>query len=233
MSEKIYLEREANLSKNPVLTLASMSPRRRELMSLGGWTFNIFPADVDESTLPEESPQAYVSRLAKTKARAAAQNAREEAIIIAADTTVADKDDILGKPKDAHEATTMLQSLRGRSHQVLTALAVFQASTGIQETALATTNVPMRNYTDAEVQAYIATGDPFDKAGSYAIQHPDFKPVEMLTGCYANVVGLPLCHLLRTLEKFGILPQFNLPQACQRTLQYQCDVYESVLKGEL
>ena len=139
----------------------------------------------------------------------------------------------LGKPADADEARRMLVSLRGRIHQVYTALAVFNPLSGEMVTELAATAVPMRNYTDAEIEAYIATGDPFDKAGSYAIQHPEFKPVEELSGCYANVVGLPLCHLVRTLRGFNIQPLTDVPSACQRTLNYQCPVYGPILEGEL
>jgi septum formation protein len=215
------------------LILASMSPRRRELMDLTGWEFEIMPANVDETPMPGETPQAYVLRLAEDKARAAVEEVHHGDIVVAADTTVADHDCILGKPQDAEDARVMLSSLRGRSHQVFTALAVYQPSPGILETDLAATDVPMRDYTDLEIESYIATGDPFDKAGSYAIQHPEFKPVEALTGCYANVVGLPLCHLSRTLRKFGLTPSHNLPSACQSALNYQCTVFDLIEKGDL
>jgi MAF protein len=198
-------------------------------MSLTGWDFHISPADVDETHLPEESPQAYVSRLAEAKARATTYETDQDHLVIAADTTVAHRDRILGKPEDAEQATEMLQSLRGRTHQVFTALVVLQPSTNKMEGDLAATDVPMRNYSDTEIQTYIATGDPFDKAGSYAIQHPEFSPVESLDGCYANVVGLPLCHLARTLRKFGITPQIDLPSACQKALSYQCPVFINIV----
>jgi MAF protein len=233
MRAKPHLERAELSSNNPELILASTSPRRRQLMGLGGWMFNIIPAEVDETPFPGESPQTYVVRLAEAKARFAAQAAPSRAIVIAADTTVADHGRILGKPKDVHEATTMLKNLRGHIHQVFTALAGYQPANNSLETALAATDVPMRDYSDAEIQAYVATGDPFDKAGSYAIQHPDFRPVERLSGCYANVVGLPLCHLSSVLKKFGITPQPDIPLACQKTLQYQCDVFTPIIKGEL
>ncbi len=229
MRAKTSLENEDPSSTRPVLILASTSPRRQQLLGLGGWIYNILPADVDETPLPEESPQVYVARLAEAKARAASSNIHEEAVVIAADTTVADGEKILGKPQDAQEAEKMLKDLRGRNHQVFTAITVYQPSRDKLETEIAETIVPMRDYSDEEIQAYIATGDPFDKAGSYAIQHPEFKPVERLSGCYANVVGLPLCHLLRTLEKFGITPKFNVPLACQRKLAYECDVFETIL----
>jgi len=233
MRAKLNLNRGKPTPPQPGLILASMSPRRQTLMGLGGWDFNILPADVDETPLPGEAPKAYVLRLAEAKARATAGETRMEDVVIAADTTVADGERILGKPHDAQEARIMLTQLRGRSHQVFTALAVYQPSTNRLETDMAATDVPMRDYHDEEIEDYITTGDPFDKAGSYAIQHPEFKPVEALSGCYANVVGLPLCHLTRTLKKFGITTENHLPTACQRTLDYQCTVFESIIKGAL
>ena len=223
------LKNEKTLSDDPALLLASMSPRRQELMGLTGWTFHISPADVDETPLPEESPQAYVSRLAEAKARAAAHEADQDSLVIAADTTVAHHGYILGKPENDEQARDMLRSLRGGTHQVFTAVVVFQPATKRMETDLAATDVPMRDYSDAEIEAYIATGDPFDKAGSYAIQHTEFNPVEGLTGCYANVVGLPLCHLARTLSRFGMTAKTDLPSACQKALSYQCKVYENII----
>lgn len=214
------------MDQKPVeILLASTSPRRRELLALAGWMFRIAPADVDETPLEAESAQEYVLRLARDKARAAAPQARDDELIVAADTTVADGSSILGKPADAREAFEVLHSLRGRIHQVHTAIAVLDPVEDRLLTDLASTDVPMREYTDSEIQAYIATGDPFDKAGSYAIQHQEFRPVEKLTGCYANVVGLPLCHLVRLLKRFGITSNRDIPQACQDTLQYACDEY--------
>jgi len=221
------------LTITPTLILASNSPRRKQLLSLAGWMFNIVPADVDETPLPGEAPEPYVLRLAETKARAVASQGPDGQVFLAADTTVADQGKILGKPEDADEAMQMLKELRGRSHQVFTAIAVYQPELDQLYTDLAATDVPMRDYTDQEIEAYIQTGDPFDKAGSYAIQHPEFKPVDHLSGCYANVVGLPLCHLVRTLRKLDIHPGLDVPAACQQELGYDCPVYPKVLKGEL
>lgn len=208
------------------MILASTSPRRQQLLGLGGWEFSIQPAEIDETPINGENPQAYVVRLAQDKARSIGKNA----LVIAADTTVADQETILGKPANADEARAMLQNLRGGSHQVFTGIAI--SLNGELITDLAATDVPMRNYSDQEIENYIATGDPFDKAGSYAIQHPGFKPVENLTGCYANVVGLPLCHLTRTLAKVGIHPKADISQACQQTLNYTCTIYDEVLQGK-
>jgi MAF protein len=217
---------------NPTqIILASGSPRRRELLALGGWTFEIIPAEVDETPHDGEAPADYVLRLAEAKARAIAAETADGRLILAADTTVADGTLILGKPADAQEAHQMLKSLRGRAHQVFTAIALYLPDKDRLITDLAETTVPMRDYSDAEIEAYIQTGDPFDKAGAYAIQHPEFKPVEHLEGCYANVVGLPLCHLARGLAEFGLQPQSNLPQACQNRLNFDCPVHQKILRG--
>ncbi len=216
------------------LFLASNSPRRKQLLALG-WPFTLAPAEVDESPLPGEPSADYVLRLAQEKARAALSAAAAtvpglDGTFLAADTTVSDAGAILGKPADAAEARRMLVRLRGRTHQVYTALALLRSADGLLLTDRCATDVPMRAYTDAEMEAYIASGDPLDKAGAYAIQHPGFHPVEGLSGCYANVMGLPLCHLARTLNKLGQPIPSSLPAACQSTLGYTCTVYEQVLR---
>jgi MAF protein len=218
---------------NPLLVLASNSPRRRELLALGGWTFRIRPADVDESQQPGEAPGAYVLRLAESKAHACAEPADAESIILAADTAVINGNDILGKPKDTAEAVEMLKDLRGRSHQVYTGIAVLRLSDGTLVTDLCITDVPMRTYRDDEIEAYVATGDPLDKAGAYAIQNAGFHPVESLRGCYASVMGLPLCHLTRSLHKLEILPRSNIAAECQSALGYACPISSAVLRGEM
>ncbi len=195
-----------------------------------GLPFESGAAEIDESPRQDETPRQYVSRLAEGKARAAAGRAPSNAIIIAADTTVADADQILGKPADDADAVRMLTQLRGHTHQVYTAIAVLSVPAGTLFTDLCATDVPMRDYSEAELAAYVATGDPLDKAGAYAIQHAGFHPVERLAGCYANVVGLPLCHLTRTLRKLGIEPQADVPQGCQAALGYDCPVYGSILR---
>ena len=194
--------------------------------------FHVTPVEVNETVRPGESPRAYVTRLASEKALAAANTLRPDSVVVAADTTVADGDQILGKPNDATEAVQMLKQLRGRTHQVYTAIAILPYGTTEPVIDLCMTNVPMRAYTDDEIFAYVATGDPFDKAGAYAIQHPRFRPVASMDGCYANVVGLPLCHLTRTLEKNGFDARADVPRNCQRTLQYDCPVHQQILQGQ-
>ena len=194
--------------------------------------FSVSVSNVDESQRIGETPPDYVLRLAEAKARAAVIHARPEHIIIGADTTVVDGSRILGKPKDMKEATAMLKALRGHAHQVYTALAVLRMNDECLVTDLCVTDVPMRNYSDEELETYVLTGDPLDKAGAYAIQHPGFHPVENMKGCYASVMGLPLCHLIRVLRKLDVAPTTNVPAACQSLLHYPCPVSRAVLRGE-
>ena len=197
-------------------------------------------AEVDESQLPGETPTDYVLRLAESKARACAaslnngriQSSDEDLIILAADTAVVDRKAILGKPKDKADAEIMLKQLRSRTHQVYTGLVVMRLSDGNFCTDLCVTDVPMRFYSDKEIDVYVATGDPLDKAGAYAIQHPGFHPVETISGCYASVMGLPLCHLTRTLRKFKISPTTDISSECQSRLNYTCPIFAAVLRGE-
>ncbi|HQV63119.1 MAG TPA: Maf family protein, partial [Anaerolineales bacterium] len=191
------------MEKN-ILLLASNSPRRKQLLALGNWNFNIVVSDVDESQLADETPKDYVLRLAQAKALAVVEKAHPENIIIGSDTAVVDGNEILGKPKDEMDAVRMLKQLRGHTHQVFTGVAVYRVDGESMLTELCVTDVPMRNYSDDEIQAYVKTGDPLDKAGAYAIQHPDFQPVESMSGCYASVMGLPMCHVLRTLKKLDV-----------------------------
>jgi MAF protein len=220
-----------SVTQQPLLILASNSPRRRQLLALGDWMFNVIVADVDESTRANESPADYVLRLAETKARAI--TAHPDQIILAADTTVVDGSDILGKPQDNAEAFAMLTRLRGRTHQVYTGVALLRLSDGLLLKELSVTDVPMRNYSDEEIHAYIQTGDPLDKAGAYAIQHPHFKPVASMSGCYAGVMGLPLCHVLRMLRKLDVTPHADAPVKCQTLLEYQCPVSRAILSGTM
>ncbi|MBM4426280.1 MAG: septum formation protein Maf [Chloroflexi bacterium] len=214
------------------LVLASNSPRRRQLFALGNWDFTVIVADVDETPLEGETPRDYVIRLAKAKALAIQPRAELDAIIIGSDTTVVDGNEILGKPVNEQVAEKMLKQLRGRTHQVYTGVAFLRVSDGTLFTELSITDVPMRNYSDEEIRAYIKTGDPMDKAGAYAIQHPDFQPVAFMEGCYAGVMGLPLCHILRALRRFEITPAADVPAACQLLLKYQCPVSSVILSGE-
>ena len=192
-----------------------------------GWPFEVIPADIDEDQLGEEAPMEYVGRLARSKADVVAS--KNEGMVIAADTIVVDGDQLLGKPRGKVEARQMLEQLRGRTHQVYTGIAIIRTTTGQTLEDICRTDVPMRDYTDQEIEAYIATGDPMDKAGSYAIQHAGFDPVEVLSGCYANVMGLPLCHLVVRLRQFGLKMPQELPERCQAFLDYDCPVFTVIL----
>lgn len=190
-------------------------------------------SDIDETQFADEKPDQYVLRLAKEKVLAVANKVSSESIIIGSDTSVIDGNEILGKPKDAEDAVRMLRQLRGRTHQVYTGIAVHRASDHIMLTELSITDVPMRAYSDDEIAAYVKTGDPMDKAGAYAIQHPDFQPVESMNGCYAGVMGLPMCHVVRALKKLEVHPiDADVPEACQSLLKYECPVSGAILRGE-
>jgi septum formation protein len=220
-----------------MLYLASNSPRRRQLIALGGWAAQIVPVEIDERPFLGELPGDYVLRMAESKARAAEFIFPASGVVIAADTAVVNTEndhvELLGKPIDGSDAEAMLRKLRGKIHQVFTALAIFMVKDGILRTDCCVTDVPMRNYSDEEMAAYIHTGDPLDKAGAYAIQHADFHPVSTLDGCYANVMGLPLCHLTRNLAAVGVQPNSDVPAACQSALQYQCSCFPQVLSGKI
>ncbi len=183
------------------LVLASASPRRRELLAALGVPFEIDPADVDE-TSAERDPARLAESLALLKARAVARR-RPGDIVIGSDTVVALDGRLLGKPADAPEARAMLHALRDRAHEVVTGVAVV-APGGIEVVAHERTAVVMRAYSDAECEAFIARGEPFDKAGGYAIQDAAFRPVARIEGCECGVMGLPLWTLARLLRGAGI-----------------------------
>jgi MAF protein len=221
------------VTDQPLLILASNSPRRRQLLSLTGWQFTVSAANVDESQVANESPADYVLRLAATKARAVATSPENtDKIILAADTTVVDGADILGKPIDSAEATAMLKRLRGHTHQVYTGIALFRPGDGLLLQDICVTDVPMRDYSDEEIDAYVQTGDPLDKAGAYAIQHPGFQPVARMDGCFASVMGLPVCHVIRLIRTMDIQPATDFFLTCETLLEYQCPVSNALLSGE-
>jgi MAF protein len=215
------------MQNTPNVILASGSPRRQELFSLLDCTFKVVPAEVDESPMPGEKPLDYVLRLAVEKAQWVHSNQLGSAIILAADTTVVDQGEIMGKPVDEDEAQKMLHRLRGRTHQVFSGIGLIY--NGDLITDVCKTDVPMRNYSDEEIRAYIASGDPIDKAGAYAIQHSGFQPVEHLYGCFANVMGLPLCHLTRSLHRLDLPLTIDVPKACQKHTGYNCPIYDTIL----
>lgn len=196
------------------LILASSSPRRRELLDQMGVTFDIIKPDIDESYLNGESLLEHVERLSREKAQAVIDTLNDDpAVVISADTIVIlsadtigiDEDgELLGKPVDADDARTMLRRLCNRPHQVYTAFTVYKSGNPpIILTRRVGTDVYMRDYSDAEIETYIASGDPFDKAGSYAIQNEAFHPVDRIEGSYNNVVGFPVDEIKQALIDVG------------------------------
>lgn len=195
-----------------VLILASQSPRRRALLAALGLTFAVDAADVDETPLAGESPDRLVCRLCRAKAQAVAGR-HPRAVVLAADTVVTLDGQTLGKPADAAEATEMLRRLRGRTHTVFTAVAV--ARDGAVQTRLTASQVTMRFYSDAEIATYVAGGDPFDKAGAYAIQDPTFAPVAAWRGCYTSIMGLPLAAAAELLAQAGVHAPTDVAAICR------------------
>jgi septum formation protein len=216
---------------DPQIVLASASPRRRGLLELTGWRMETFPVELDESPRRGESAEALARRLASAKAEAALRINPQARLLLAADTLVVDGEQILGKPMDELDAQRILMALSGRNHRVISALDMRYK--GRQQVEICETIVPMRAYTLHQVQTYIETGSPMDKAGAYGIQDRGFHPVavERLKGCFANVMGLPLCHLVRAAHRLGLDPKENVPLACQSFTSYDCSVYPEILRG--
>jgi septum formation protein len=191
------------------LILASASPRRAEILRDAGMTFDVLAVDVDETPRAGESAEAICRRLAEVKARAAVARlvpAGEAAIVVAADTTVEIAGEILGKPASPEEARAMLRRLSGKTHRVLTALSLIRLPDGAVRSDLESTAVRVSALSTQEINAYVATGEPLDKAGAYAIQGRAGCFVESVAGCYFNVVGLPLARLYRNLKELGWSP---------------------------
>ena len=216
----------------PPIVLASNSPRRSEILGWTGLDFSTHPSNIDETPHDGELVEDYVMRLAEQKALVSANYAPFNGLVLAADTTVADNNELLGKPGNLEDARRMLIQLRGRTHQVHTAVVVSVPSKGIKRQVLCSTDVHMRKYSDAELQAYLDTGDPIDKAGAYAIQHAEFRPVIKFSGCYASVMGFPLCHFEWLLRQMGYGDRKEIPYICQEHLSYSCPIYKHVLRGE-
>jgi septum formation protein len=190
----------------PRVVLASQSPRRRDLLNLIGIPHTVRPADIDESVLPGERPLDCVERLARSKARRLAANARD-AVVIGADTVVVIDDRILNKPENEDDARAMLQRLAGREHVVHTAVCVIYDSAEVA--GVETVAVHFRPLSAAEIDAYIATGEPMDKAGAYGIQGYGATIVERVNGDFFAVMGLPLVRLTRLLSGVGLRYEFG------------------------
>ena len=187
------------------VVLASTSPRRRRLVrALDIPVDFVDPPVAETGPARDEAPHDFVVRQSVRKAVGAAHALAGRAVVIAADTTVFLDGRMLGKPADEGEATGMLGALRGREHAVLTGVTVMEAPSGRRLSGHRSTAVRMRACSDEEIAAYVASGRPMDKAGAYAVQDADFRPAEAVSGCYLNVVGLPLCVVAELLEGFGV-----------------------------
>lgn len=193
----------------PEIVLASASPRRSELLSRLGIRFHIVPSRVSEEPLYDETPEEHVVRLSRDKAREVALRAEVPGRwFIGSDTIVLRDQTILNKPEDTADAMTMLTSLSGRRHKVLSGYAVFDRQTDQSEDGVVTTEVEFRQLTARQIAGYIATGEPMDKAGAYAIQGIGAFMVRRIEGSYSSVVGLPLCEVIEALEKLGAVRLF-------------------------
>ena len=195
-------------SSNRDIVLASASPRRAALLRQIGLAFHVQPSALDEDgELPAEgeTPETYAARLALAKATEVADRLRR-GLVIGADTVVVSDDRVLGKPRDRTEAYTFLLSLAGRTHRVITGMAVVEAETGRAEVGTSVTRVRMRAFDAEEAAGYVASGEPLDKAGAYGIQGRGALLVEEIEGDYFTVVGLPLVLLAALLRRFGISP---------------------------
>lgn len=207
------------MSSPKSFVLASKSPRRRQLLASLGLDFTVDAPDVDETPLPGEAPDVLVCRLCQAKAEAATERHPGE-IVLAADTLVVLEGSLLGKPADPLEAVAMLTALRDRVHLVYTAVCVMNGE--VAETRVSATDVKMRRYTDDEIEAYVETGDPLDKAGAYGIQDPQFAPVESWDGCYSAVMGLPMGLAAEMLRAAGIFALDDVVNACEGMTGDRC-----------
>lgn len=184
------------------IILASNSPRRRELLSSIGIVFDVIPADVDESVIAGESPADYAERLSLEKAREVAA-AHPDAYVIGADSVVVLDGRIMGKPTDAEDAMDMLQSLSGKTHSVITGYSVVAKDGGVTVSNHVETLVTMKELKEEEIAAYVATSEPMDKAGAYAVQGYASSMVREINGSYSNVVGLPVSEVVELLIELG------------------------------
>jgi septum formation protein len=214
--------------EKPII-LASASPRRRELFELLDLPFLVHVVPVDETPRPGEASDVLVARLSAIKAAAVAQDlsapnlgqvrdtaeATEGGLVVAADTVVVLDDEILGKPRDAAHAKQMLQRLRDRAHIVHSGVTVVEKATGRTAIHLSTTHVWMRDYSETEIDDYVASDDPLDKAGAYAIQHAGFRPAARIEGCFTGVMGLPLGMLADGLAHFGVTMPVDIATVCR------------------
>lgn len=217
----------------PEFILASRSPRRKQLLNLLVDRFVVKPPEVDEKRKRGEDPESYVLRMAEAKAKDVGEQIDRipgrNLVVVAADTIVVDDGEILGKPEDERVARQFLERLKGRTHHVLSSIGVYKLVEDEMSLDVISTEVSMREYTDQEIDEYIASGDPLDKAGAYAIQNDSFNPVPAFRGCFANVMGLPLCRLADILGAMDLTRKPEIQIKCQQNLEYDCPVFRDYL----
>lgn len=212
------------------MILASGSPRRNELLRLFAIPFSKRPADIDEGKFESESPRQYVERMAFEKGQTL--EVLSDELVLSADTIVDLEGLVLGKPVDQEDARRILKLMRGKTHCVHTALSLHNGEDDTISSEVCLTEVGMRCYSDEEIEAHLARDDYRDKAGAYAIQDNQFHPVEKIEGCYANVMGLPLCHVYRLLRQAGVSMDVEIADLCQRYNDINCEVYPSILNEQ-
>ena len=209
------MEQSASESR---VVLASGSPRRQEIMEALALTLEqVTPEGEEGPPHDDETPHQFTLRLSLEKARRVVGQAGQ-VVVLGADTVVVLDGKVLGKPASNAEAARMLQMLRGRVHTVVTGVTALDGRSGRWLSATKSTDVKMRRYSDDELMSYVASGDPLDKAGGYAVQHEGFHPAEDIQGCYLNVVGLPLCEVVDLLDGLAVQarlrPDWQIPERC-------------------
>jgi len=200
-----------NPGEDPVLILASKSPRRRYLLEKAGLSFSVIPSNIDETTVPLSPPEVYVRVLSEAKAESIAKRYPEK-WVIGADTIVLKDGAVLGKPGSIDEARSMLKQLSGQTHEVFTGYSIVCKAKNRKFSETVQTEVFFKNLTHEEIEWYIHTKEPFDKAGAYAIQGLGTFLVKRINGSYTNVVGLPVCEVIEFLIKEGVVGLRGAPQ---------------------
>jgi len=221
---------QSEMNAGSLLILASGSPRRQQLMRLLEVPFQVVVPQVDENPRPGEIPAQVPQRISQLKAARVAESVGS-GTVIAADTVVVHQGEILGKPRDPNHAQAMLRRLQGDRHLVLTGLTVLDAVSGKAITEVCESTVWLREMAEGEILAYVSSGDPLDKAAAYAIQNSAFAPVARVDGCPANVMGLPVCHVVRNLRRLGHVLPPTIATRCELRYGYVCALKDYVESG--
>ena len=187
------------------LILASSSPRRRELLKMLGIAFEVIPPHIEEEEIDGESPREHVARLSQAKAKEVGRTVKKDRWILGADTIVFIDGEVLGKPQTGAEANCMLKKLSGREHTVMTGFFIYHPELNQSAGTVVESKVAIKKLTDNEIEGYIKTGEPFDKAGAYAVQGIGMFMIEKVFGSHTNVIGLPVCEVVTALKRLGAI----------------------------